>query len=749
MSEAENEQEEFEKFLFSPARKDTKAFYLRWCAEKIGNFTLYNVKDFICQSFHHLYTTDLNAFYKAFEYSSINAKLYLAAYLVNRNPDYHDELKKWVEDVLQNSFNLLFTNLKSEDVIEMVKKYLNGETPEVTNLATEFTEKIDITSLQVFYLHVIIENSIIMYEHSVISRRFIKLMLLMIYDKIFPVLDFTFKSGMGHDGEKQIMPDIADIVNDLNIPKRLYIAWLAGEAVYENDYYAILKKEVKENIYEARKAMEVADKGSFVVKEGVEYLMRILLEIESDDERITSAENSYINLFKDYFININIPESTYNNYLAFLRGEKEFEEIKESVKKNIRQKAIIDYEKSFVEGAYMIKNFSTIVSRSLCFLVYGKKYSLARQIAGFGYMDIEDRHFNRFIEILKSAGIKRDGILIFAVDYACGLYREHAQVFEKPAIDFIHDIIRNSPDEILSNMVDYSDWGRAYVLEYLYLEHQEKYIPFIEQYLEDSSQDVRETVARIFEIYHNPNITNIFSALLRCYHKSKGEGDNFDTLYDFEPHEVDEIDNKEDKNVIENFKKNGRNNMEYKIMLIAPDYDKNEAEFNEVPEVILNLNFDFDSGIPFNRSKIDLEVNKKSISGKKLVDFMEIIGIGAPVINNRVKYILEALNTDGIEYIPISMPGNITYWIINILHMPPCIDQDKSDLEYFKHSKTIFSIDSLVINQDSLDKLPENAHIIRMQDYPSIIMISSLLSDIFDKNKITGIEIEEPEDFIL
>jgi hypothetical protein len=54
-----------------------------------------------------------------------------------------------------------------------------------------------------------------------------------------------------------------------------------------------------------------------------------------------------------------------------------------------------------------------------------------------------------------------------------------------------------------------------------------------------------------------------------------------------------------------------------------------------------------------------------------------------PVFSEKIIGFLDYLIHDSVEYLPINCPGNVKYYIVNVLKVVDCIDYDKAKIERY------------------------------------------------------------------
>ncbi len=469
-----------------PECRQAKIYFLSWCAEEVvkGSFSM---RVYINKLLNKIYKEDKEFFEEAVKLCSVNAQLFLAAFLVNRDAGKYKELKKWLENVTQNSFTVLFQKDKSDEVIELAVKYVNGGLFVSDGLVDKIASKLDVRLVNNYIRELLIGMACIIYTHSNIMKRFIKMMILISYHDAFNAIHAAVKSD-AHDENNKLIPfDISYIIKDLNIPGECYIAWMGNRSAQtEGEFDAEIRKEIKSDTDIVKKAAELAD--DF----GSAYLNRLLLESEPDGERVRLIEDSLIETFEKFFKELNIAKSVYDPYLPYLRGQKDFDGIKENVIKVIGRQTIYFYQyREFFKKISWAKNISPIFKRSLCFFFYGGQYDSVREITKLSYNNRDRAALDSFIEEIKSCGVAADGIIPFVAEYASG---QHYGFLEKPSEEYMKELIRQDAGLVAGSIANCNAEARAYLLEQLYCFDKDKFAPVLTEYTNDSSKTVRDKI---------------------------------------------------------------------------------------------------------------------------------------------------------------------------------------------------------------------------------------------------------------
>lgn len=118
-----------------------------------------------------------------------------------------------------------------------------------------------------------------------------------------------------------------------------------------------------------------------------------------------------------------------------------------------------------------------------------------------------------------------------------------------------------------------------------------------------------------------------------------------------------------------------------------------------------------------------------------------------PLVNNRIKIILENLIPDDIQFFPAKptcSDGELEgYYFLNITHTIIGIDHEKS---IYTKMKTVDAISGFYYFTYK-DGCMGDHHLARDQEYRGNLLVSEEIKSIFDKEKITGVRLVRPEDF--
>lgn len=143
----------------------------------------------------------------------------------------------------------------------------------------------------------------------------------------------------------------------------------------------------------------------------------------------------------------------------------------------------------------------------------------------------------------------------------------------------------------------------------------------------------------------------------------------------------------------------------------------------------------------------NLEFICETLPNDKLSDFA-VTDLGAPIVSDRVKKILDDHLVDNIEYFPARIitragatPIN-NYFMMNILGLLDCIDFESSDLEVEEEDGEVVDIDSV---NELILKDKSYGSIYRMYFFERVIVLEEPLRQALSSANITGMKIVSPE----
>ncbi|MCY1042220.1 hypothetical protein OV208_12925 [Corallococcus sp. bb12-1] len=135
---------------------------------------------------------------------------------------------------------------------------------------------------------------------------------------------------------------------------------------------------------------------------------------------------------------------------------------------------------------------------------------------------------------------------------------------------------------------------------------------------------------------------------------------------------------------------------------------------------------------------------------RKVYDFVRNT-VGVLLVSSRVKQVLEELQVDNTEFLPITLcdhqwkPVGKDYGILNVLGSQDVIDMKKSDYDIDPITqKEITRLGNLVLTKDGIDP---KAEVFRARDMMELILISDRVQEAFVNAGLTGFVAHPAEGF--
>jgi hypothetical protein len=188
----------------------------------------------------------------------------------------------------------------------------------------------------------------------------------------------------------------------------------------------------------------------------------------------------------------------------------------------------------------------------------------------------------------------------------------------------------------------------------------------------------------------------------------------------------------------------------YWIML-SERSDEYELSIDATPEIIEQQNLRFDCGDLLAKLPSLIDVPFDMQPDETMVDNIPAYGCRGLLINKKVKSVFEGLNIDNIQYVKARLINLRTneilepYWIANIVGKIACVDQEKSELEYYEDGQIKF-IDKLVFKPM---KDLQYGHIFRYAEFLPVIVVSDELKNALQGHDVSGFAFYRPEEFSL
>lgn len=193
--------------------------------------------------------------------------------------------------------------------------------------------------------------------------------------------------------------------------------------------------------------------------------------------------------------------------------------------------------------------------------------------------------------------------------------------------------------------------------------------------------------------------------------------------------------------------------MKFEYLLFNLNPDRKVCTIKNIPKKIPD-SFQLKEGIKIGASyPADVILDISLDSGDILTDFIDNISRSV-LISSDVKDVFETegINEDIVEYLPFKIMDkkkrliDQQYYIANVLVSINCFDFSKSEYTKSKRTGTLLDVETIVISEE---KIPADAKLFRIGEYPSRIVIRSDLLNVLQQKGFTGISvIKQGESFI-
>ena len=188
----------------------------------------------------------------------------------------------------------------------------------------------------------------------------------------------------------------------------------------------------------------------------------------------------------------------------------------------------------------------------------------------------------------------------------------------------------------------------------------------------------------------------------------------------------------------------------YWIML-SERSDEYEVSIDDVPPMIEENDWRFDEGqwvsIDLPVIPIPFQMNTDEI----LTDNIVAYGVRGLLVNEKIKAVFDRLAPEQIQFFRAKLMNEgsqrvlAPYWIANVVKRFECVDQEQSELQYYRDGSIEF-IDKLKLKTLS-EK--ECGDIFRMDEFLPVMVVSSRLKAGLEEAGISGFTFYKPEDFSL
>ncbi|MCB2313379.1 DUF4132 domain-containing protein [Clostridium tagluense] len=430
--------------------------------------------------FDGIYEKYESEFEEAFDSSNVREQMLIAAYEVYKKQGKKKEICNWLNELLGNPY--LALTLFDEKLIdydkERISKYIREDNLDLDELVEDLkSRKVDL-NIDNWVLKFLMAISYTIVNQSEIAGRFLKFSITIAPERSFNCLN-SYLTVIKYN-------KISKLVDKINVNRVLYTAWMARKTSSHNQGYGKdLKQELDSNKEEFIKAMKLCN--------GINkaYMISLLLKQDEGAEYINEVEDAFINKFSVFMDNLHIEKSVYEKFIYYLRGEYDFESVKDILEGLLGKTEPYIYYHDYAEILFWLKDASPMFERGMkTFIAIGNSDILGKIHDNFKGKD--KNNLASFIEFLKSYGASINNYISLL-----GSYAARQTKFRMEAQNFITKLISEDEDNFIKAIKLCNVDIRTYFLEKIFKFNKEKNGKVLIEYLGDSSKVVREKVIEI------------------------------------------------------------------------------------------------------------------------------------------------------------------------------------------------------------------------------------------------------------
>ncbi|MBZ9634549.1 DUF4132 domain-containing protein [Clostridium sp. FP1] len=427
-----------------------------------------------------LYEKYESEFEEAFDISDVMEQLFIAAYEVYKRQGKKKELCNWLNEFLGSP--VIALTLFDEKLIdydkERISKYIREDSLELDELVEDLkSRKVDL-NIDSWALKFLMAISYTIVNQSEIAGRLLKFSMTIAPERSFNCLNSYLTA--------QIYNKISKLIDKINVNRVLYISWMAGKtSSYSHGYARELKQELASNKEEFIKAMKLYT--------GINkaYMISLLLKQGEGGEYINEVEDAFINKFSVFMDNLHIEKNVYEKFIHYLRGECDFESVKDILEGLLGKTEPYIYYHDYAEILFWLKDASPMFERAIkTFIAIGNSDILEKIHDKFKEKD--KSNLASFIEFLNSYGASINNYISLL-----GSYAARQTKFRMEAQNFITKLISEEEDKFIEATKLCPADIRVYFLEKIFKFNKEKNAKVLIDYLADSSKFVREKVIEL------------------------------------------------------------------------------------------------------------------------------------------------------------------------------------------------------------------------------------------------------------
>lgn len=415
--------------------------------------------------------------------------------------EYYQNMLEYMENSLLSSIDNMYSNKLAEVLVDKTKNFLKGNKGLSTKEGKTLIEHFKNYTPSYYLFNFLMGFSYMIYKRSKIFKRFLKFFARVSPDYALTAIYNILPNRFVYDEENEKQENYSaskGLDKELNIEEKEFILWF-------NEKFYVFRGLGKEILEERLKKNKVAfEEAAFLSKNN--YSKNLLLTFLNGEDREKYVEIIKNNYIEEYSKNQKFTSEQINIIKMFLKGEKSFDECKETfneIEANsnyeisrsriiegrdirlLKENNITDLYDRFILlfGAISYKN----IGYTVMYYSNNTKYNLEWREEFLNYA------FNLFEE--NNFPIKK------RIDCIQFMYSSYGfeELKKNVLSSIIEKIIDKHKDEFVEEIRNISASGRCKFLEELFRNKSEENANILISYFEDSSKSVRAKVISLLE----------------------------------------------------------------------------------------------------------------------------------------------------------------------------------------------------------------------------------------------------------
>lgn len=418
------------------------------------------------------------------------ARLFVGAYLVSKEKEKYTEITEHViEDICDLTDTLFVFNIE-DDYVEQIIAYINGDPSVDDSKLKKIAKILDGQKLGAETVHILLGATWLMAKNLEHARRFIKMMVLLEYQRSFDAL-WRVYGLLDRDNAGFNIMSFEEGVSFLNIPHELYILWLVYHRWTSGPDEG--KKAKEALITQLKNHREVFEKTTETAPIwDAFYLRKLIWEQSRNEEDLWEMENDILCFLELFFLDNGIPQNSVNDLLEYLEGKKDLKEITMDDRKGLRR--IYSYGKSGKEMYFFhrlkdIDDLTPLWKRILFLFIHSGNSSVVELMVRPWCGGNEKKYFETILDL----GADMDGMISIIADYACNKESD----VEYKAKKVLEEQIEENPGKVLKMLELCSTNGKIYLMEELFDHDPAKNYPEVLKFVGDPLKAVREKAIKL------------------------------------------------------------------------------------------------------------------------------------------------------------------------------------------------------------------------------------------------------------